>query len=216
MKTRTKLSIPIVIFIVGMIITPSPYELNADNQEIPVSCEQISNEDRGLDITYKQEFKIEPCDYESEIISYNIDATKEEDYLSTKEEPINRWGITLTEDEIDLLAKIVWLEARGEDVVGKEAIVEVCLNRIIHWDLKGSLYDVLSRKKAFSTWKNRKTAKPTEDEYKAIHNVLNGETEILDFDVVYFSTFPRNDLIARHIGNHYFCYYELTNPQEKE
>ncbi len=42
----------------------------------------------------------------------------------------NRWNISLTDEEIDLLAKIVWLEANGEPVEGQEAVVEVVLNRM--------------------------------------------------------------------------------------
>ncbi len=37
----------------------------------------------------------------------------------------NRWNITLTQEEIDLLAKIVWLESQGEPTEGQEAVVEV-------------------------------------------------------------------------------------------
>ena len=37
----------------------------------------------------------------------------------------NRWNISLTDEEIDLLAKIVWLEANGEPVEGQEAVVEL-------------------------------------------------------------------------------------------
>ncbi len=36
----------------------------------------------------------------------------------------NRWNITLTQEEIDLLAKIVWLESQGEPTEGQEAVVE--------------------------------------------------------------------------------------------
>ena len=39
----------------------------------------------------------------------------------------NRWNITLTQEEMDLLAKIVWLESQGEPTEGQEAVVEVVL-----------------------------------------------------------------------------------------
>ena len=42
----------------------------------------------------------------------------------------NRWNISLTQEDIDLLAKIVWLEARGEPVEGQKAVVEVVFNRM--------------------------------------------------------------------------------------
>ena len=37
----------------------------------------------------------------------------------------------MTEEEIDLLAKILWVEARGESVEGQKAVVEVIFNRMV-------------------------------------------------------------------------------------
>lgn len=125
-----------------------------------------------------------------------------------KKESENKWNISLTPDEIDLLAKIVWVECRGESDKGQQAVIEVIFNRMIHESFKGTLYEVLSKKRQFSSWKSRNNAEPTEKEYKNIESVLNGESEILDLDTVYFSTSPRNKNITIHIGGHYFCRYE--------
>lgn len=120
----------------------------------------------------------------------------------------NRWNIELTEEEIDLLAKIVWLEARGESVEGQEAVVEVVLNRMASDLYPDTLYDVLSQKHPvqFSSWKNREKASPTETEYQSIYNVLNGNTNLLRDDTLYFSTFMMTKNLDVQIGNHYFCY----------
>ncbi len=128
---------------------------------------------------------------------------------SEEQKDLNKWNIILTADEIDLLAKIVWWESQGESDKGQQAVVETVLNRMIHWDFEGNLYDVLSKKSAFSTWKKRNSAHPTEKEYDNIQKVLAGKTNITDFETVYFSTSPRNDDITIHIGGHYFCRYEL-------
>ncbi len=122
----------------------------------------------------------------------------------------NRWNIELTDDEIDLLAKIVWIESRGESDKGQRAVVEVIFNRMIHWDFEGSLCDVLSADGQFCSWPNRNEAEPTEKEYKNIKKVLDGKTEILGCNKVYFSTSPRNDMNPIHIGGHWFCEYEIT------
>ncbi len=116
----------------------------------------------------------------------------------------NKWGIELTEEEIDLLAKIVWLESQGETNKGQQAVIEVILNRMVSTNFKDTLYDVLSEEKQFSTWKNRNKAKPTEKEYNNIHKVLNDETNILTIDTVFFATKPRNKNIETIIGGHYF------------
>jgi N-acetylmuramoyl-L-alanine amidase len=120
----------------------------------------------------------------------------------------NRWGITLNDDEIDLLARIVYQESRGESDRGEIAVIEVIFNRMIHKDFKGTLYEVLSKKNAFQSWKNRNLESPTKREINNIHKVLNNETLVLSSQYVYFSTSPRNNNDVIPIGNHYFCKYE--------
>lgn len=120
----------------------------------------------------------------------------------------NRWNITLTGDEIDLLAKIVWLESCGEPVSGQKAVVEVIFNRMASDLYPNVLYDVLSQQNPtqFCSWKNRERAKPTEKEYSSIYEVLNGNTNILRNDTLYFSTEPLTSHIDVTIGGHSFCY----------
>lgn len=120
----------------------------------------------------------------------------------------NRWNISLTAEEIDLLAKIVWLESGGEPREGQEAVVEVIFNRMASEQYPDTLYDVLSQKNPvqFCSWKNRDIAKPTEKEYQSIENVLNGNTNILRNDTLYFSTEPLTSRIDVIIGGHSFCY----------
>lgn len=120
----------------------------------------------------------------------------------------NRWGIELTEEEIDLLAKIVWVEARGESEKGQRAVVEVVFNRMVSDLFPDTLYDVLSQKKPtqFSSWKHREKAKPTEKEYNSIYEVLNGNSNILREDTLYFATKKLKSKLDVKIGGHYFCY----------
>lgn len=120
----------------------------------------------------------------------------------------NRWNISLTKEEIDLLARIVWLESCGEPQEGQEAVVEVVFNRIASEQYPNTVYDVLSQKNPvqFCSWKNRDIAKPTEKEYQSIYQVLNGNTNILRNDTLYFSTEPLTPRIDVTIGGHSFCY----------
>ncbi len=120
----------------------------------------------------------------------------------------NRWGITLTEEEIDLLAKIVWLEAGGEPELGQQAVVEVVFNRMASDEYPNTLYDVLSQKDPvqFCSWKNREIAEPTEKEYQSIYQVLYGNTNILRNDTLYFSTEGLTPNLDQRIGGHSFCY----------
>ena len=120
----------------------------------------------------------------------------------------NRWNISLTQEEIDLLAKIVWLEARGEPVEGQKAVVEVVFNRMASVEYPDTLYDVLSQGNPtqFCSWKSRDRAQPTELEYQSIYEVLNGNTNILRNDTLYFSREALTPNLDQRIGEHSFCY----------
>jgi len=139
-----------------------------------------------------------------------IEETNETEEIEETEVHVyrNRWGIQLTEEEIDLLAKILWVEARGESETGQEAVVEVIFNRMVSGEFPNTLYDVLSQKKPvqFASWKLRDKAEPTEKEYAAIYAVLNGETSVVREDTVYFATKKLTRNLDMKIGGHYFCY----------
>lgn len=131
------------------------------------------------------------------------------EYLSDEETPIsklNRWGITLSKDEIDLLAKILFLEANLEPYNGQVAVVETIFNRMIDGYWGDSLYDVLSASGQFVTWKNRNIAKPTAENYRVIYDVLDGKTSVLGMDYLYFSRGGhRSHGGMIPINNHQFC-----------
>jgi hypothetical protein len=145
------------------------------------------------------------------ISSSDLDIKNEKEVPKIK----NRWNIELTNDEIDLLASIVWIESRGESDKGQRAVVEVVFNRMIHWDFEGSLYEVLSADGQFCSWRLRNKSEPSEKEYDNIQKVLNGETDILGLNKVYFSTSPRNNINQKQIGHHWFCDYEYLNKKDK-
>lgn len=126
-------------------------------------------------------------------------------YLRDTELP----SLDFTDEEIDLIAKILWLESRGEEDRGIAACTIVIFNRILHIGFGDTMLEVLSDKNEFSTWKLLDTAKPDERIYEIIEEVQRGDFDgLLTEDYVYFSTSPRNDKGTIKIGNHYFCKYE--------
>lgn len=122
-------------------------------------------------------------------------------------QPENRWGISLTPAEVDLLTRIVMLEAGGESPLGQQAVTEVILNRMVSPYYGGSLEHVLSTKGQFTTWKMRYSAQaaPTPQVIASVNAVLRGETNILPFQTLYFSRKPQNRRIQISIGRHTFC-----------
>ena len=120
--------------------------------------------------------------------------------------PDNKWNIELNDNEIEMLAKIVWLESRGESDTGEVAVISVILNRMISLEFGNTLLGVLSERNQFSTWDSLNAAMPTEREYEIIEETLCGEwDQVLSKDYVYFSTSPRNNNGTVKIGDHYFC-----------
>lgn len=118
----------------------------------------------------------------------------------------NRWNISLSSEEIDLLSKILWVEARGESLQGQKAVVEVVFNRLSNPEkiFGNSLTEVLSSPKQFCSWNLRNDAFDYEEQTNIILSVLNGKTNELTFDYVFFATSPHKKDYMK-IENHYFC-----------
>lgn len=121
--------------------------------------------------------------------------------------PENRYAeIEISENDIDLMARIVYLESNTETFAGQRMVAEVILNRVLQGDMGGdNIEDVIFEKNQFSTAKTVANAEPNETNYQAVIAALY-ETPITDEDVVYFATFAHNDRVFCKIGGHYFCY----------
>lgn len=128
------------------------------------------------------------------------------DYLSDRP-VINKWGITLSAEEKDLLARIAMLESGNQCDRGQQAVMEVILNRMKSDNWPDTLYSVLSQKRQFSTWKlrNSQRAVPTEKVLANMELVLNGHTNILPSSTVYFSRNGENGKVQEVIEDHIFC-----------
>lgn len=127
---------------------------------------------------------------------------------TTPTEPIieSRYAdIVLSESDVDLLARIIWLEARGECFDGQQAVAEVVFNRMLSGSFPDTLTDVIYQKGQFSTAANVDKATPGETQYLAIHTALTG-ANVLPLEVVFFATSPENDNVWGTIGGHTFCY----------
>lgn len=133
----------------------------------------------------------------------------QEEAVVAVETPIssNRWGITITPEEREILARIVELECGAEPDIGQQAVIEVVLNRVVDPSYPNTVVGVLSQRRQFSTWKNvnSRRATPTAKDYANIDAVLNGQSNILPFNTVYFSRGAQNKRVQIRIGGHVFC-----------
>ena len=136
----------------------------------------------------------------------SIDEVAAKSEIIVEAETINRYSdIKLTDWEINEMASIIYLEARGECAEGQQAVAEVILNRVLSPQFPNTVHDVLYQKGQFSTITSIQNDAPTEAQYKAICAALYGEP-ILPTDVVFFAGRAENKNVWGRIGNHVFCY----------
>ena len=92
-----------------------------------------------------------------------------------KERTINP-SFAATDSELDMLAKIIFAEARGESYDGKVAVGAVILNRVRSSRYPNTIKQVIFAPGQFSPIRDGSyaAARPTEAEYKAANDALAG------------------------------------------
>ena len=114
-------------------------------------------------------------------------------------------GLVLTEEETNLLAKLIYVEARGECEDGQQAIAEVVLNRYTSGLFGKSLTAMIQDEDAFVPRKLLNAAKPSQAQYEAIDRALYGPY-VLPKDVLFYGRVRTTDSEWGSIGGHIFCY----------
>lgn len=121
-----------------------------------------------------------------------------------------RWdGIIITPEEIEVLARLAWREARGEGLLGMRLVIEVVLNRVLSDKFPNTVFEVLYQPGQFAPSDGALELgdiTPGEDQYEAVMLAIT-ETPILEPDVVFFATTPLYGEIFLHVGGHYFTRY---------
>ncbi len=113
--------------------------------------------------------------------------------------------IQLTYEERQLLARVVWVEARGESDEGQQAVAEVVLNRMASENFGDTLNNVIYAEGQFRSVPYLDDAEPYQAQYDAIERAIYGPY-ILPEGVVHFATYPTNENVWGKIGGHIFCY----------
>jgi len=125
------------------------------------------------------------------------------------EELEKQFIIPITEDEIDLLARLVSAEARGESYEGMVAVANVVLNRLRSPKWKPNTIEaVIYEPKQFQPVKDGSiNNKPTEEAIKATLDALKGkvvvpeEVDCFAYKTIDFSSWAK---YYTTIGNHKF------------
>lgn len=121
--------------------------------------------------------------------------TEDNEVLVIKTEPIPKavkiveapkapeYRIEVTEDDIDLMARVVMSEASILDMDGKVAVACTMVNRVMSDKFPNTVSGVVNQKNAYSTADN---GEPTKACYKAVFTAL--EYESFPDDLFYFRT----------------------------
>jgi hypothetical protein len=140
--------------------------------------------------------------------AFDKSAMPEEPFLYSEEDrgDQSRYeGLKLTREEIQLLANVIWAEARGESAEGQQAVAEVILNRIASDKFPDTLSSVIYAEGQFRSVDVLDEAEPYQAQYMAIDRAIYGPY-VLPMDVVHFATFRTNNNVWGKIGGHIFCY----------
>ena len=140
---------------------------------------------------------------------FDPEAMPEEPFIY--EEPLRPYveprydGLKLTDEETNLLARLIYVEARGESEDGQQAIAEVVLNRITSGLFGNSLTNLINDESQFVPRKLLKEAKPGQAQYEAIDRALYGPY-VLPKEVMFYGRVRTTDSVWGNIGAHIFCY----------
>jgi len=118
--------------------------------------------------------------------------------------------VNVTPDELELLARIIHAEARGEDFEGQVAVAAVVLNRVASPQFPHSIREVIYQPGAFTAVDdNQIMLTPDEQAYEAAQAALEGE-DPTDGALYYYNPKTATDKwiktrpVVRQIGNHVF------------
>ena len=180
----------------GKVIVNDPYEPNYENWRLKEGFLTGLLEDEvcwgfsGGWIYDKSQMPAEPFIYEEE----------------QQEKGESRYpDIQLTDAEMRMFAKLLWLECRGESVEGQQAVAEVILNRMAASNFPNTLKGVIYAEGQFPSIPYMDEAQPTQTQYEAIEAALYGPY-LLPEEVVFYATYKENTNYWGQIGKHYFCY----------
>ena len=156
---------------------------------------------------------VEPVSIYSESIARKVDVPKVKASVENVDVPmvtsaIDDPEVSLTEEEIELIALVTMAEAEGECEEGKRLVIDTILNRVDSLYFPDSIHEVVYQKNQFSSmWNGRvDRVEATEEVCKLVREELALRT---NSDVVFFTAgnYGKYGNPMFQIGNHYFSSY---------
>lgn len=90
-------------------------------------------------------------------------------------------SLYITQSDVDLMAKLVYAESRGEPFEGKVGVASVVLNRVLDSEFPNSIREVIFQTNAFScVQQNDIIAYPDQNCYDAVYSAISGNDPTSD------------------------------------
>lgn len=123
---------------------------------------------------YKEESQVVTV-FNSGIRTINVKSEKEESQVITVFNARGR-NINVTNEDVHLMAQIVYAESCAEPYEGKVAVASVILNRLKDGKFPDNIQGVIKQKSAFSCVRNGViNVTPDENSYRAVMDALHGK-----------------------------------------
>lgn len=140
-----------------------------------------------------------------------VEVVEPEDIQETEEVVIEEPSVKevkLSDEDVELIAKIAMAESRGESEEGQRLVIDTILNRMDHERFPSTAHDVIYQKNQFST-ANSRTLKRVTATKELCQLVREEATARTNSDVVFFRTkhYSRYGTPVFQVGNHYFSKY---------
>jgi N-acetylmuramoyl-L-alanine amidase len=145
---------------------------------------------------------------EAPLINQDVINVVVEDKPEVHEELVDN-TVKLTNDEIDLISRVVMAEAEDEPFEGKIYVVDTILNRVDSKHFPNNVHDVIYQQSQFtSMWNGRyNRCQSNKDLNKMIINEYKNRS---DSDIVFFTAdhYGAYGRPSFRVGNHYFATYK--------
>lgn len=148
---------------------------------------------------------------DSEEVAVKSSEPEKETQEKEKKKEQEKSAVSISNEEKDLLERLVEAEAKGESYEGKVAVATVVLNRVDSSQFPDSITEVIKQKGAFSPVQNGEINKPASDEAKqAVDEALMRKDHLHDSIYFYNPEIATDDWIrtrdvVKTIGNHVFA-----------
>lgn len=178
--------------------------VNTSGSSIPEEEEPTVNDSVHIDYVDERESK----GPSREPVTLTLVSTTTPDELSTEPESEPEveevtYYVELTDDEINMLATLIYLEGNTESVECQKAICSVVINRMLLWDM--TVEEVIYQKNQFTPARLIQYYEPTQVQLDVVNEIITEGVSIPEY-VCYF----RADYYHNWSGMNEYDYFDHT------